>query len=104
MWEALYSKSELFRKMIDYEEKNLQDMLDIDMQLREVREQNLWRMLYDMLCEGVFEWSDVDKLPEPFKLCSLPAPPYSLVEDNDNESNIPQVYSHRGSAKFGRHK
>ncbi|KAK6340599.1 hypothetical protein TWF696_008925 [Orbilia brochopaga] len=85
MWEALYSKSELFRNMIAYEEEDVREMQSIDMDQREVRGRYLWQLLSNMLCEGIIELSDVDNLPEPFKFSNLPGPPYPPADGEDND-------------------
>ncbi|KAF3914156.1 hypothetical protein AA313_de0209457 [Arthrobotrys entomopaga] len=85
MWEALYSNSELFHKMIDFEENDLEEMLEMRVN-GELKTQYLWQMLSSMLRGGFFEPSDVDKLPEPFKFSSLPPPPYPEPQsDEDND-------------------
>ncbi|KAK6336189.1 hypothetical protein TWF696_001752 [Orbilia brochopaga] len=69
MWEALYPRSELFRRMINEEEDYVRNSQFHD--LVDVRDVTLWHWLESMVIDGVFEWADVDKLPEPFKLKDL---------------------------------
>ncbi|KAF3910653.1 hypothetical protein ABW21_db0205745 [Orbilia brochopaga] len=85
MWEALYSKSDFFRTMIDVDEENVRYNTDFVLRPCSVRDGSLWGLLSAMLQEGVFERADIDNLPEPFKLCDLPPP--SAEEEETYYSN-----------------
>ncbi|KAK6336200.1 hypothetical protein TWF696_001763 [Orbilia brochopaga] len=72
IWEALHHKSELFRRLIEEEEDLVRQYWHRFMDPHQVRDCDLWQLLREMLMCAVFKRADIDNLPEPFKLESLP--------------------------------
>ncbi|RVD83734.1 uncharacterized protein DFL_005512 [Arthrobotrys flagrans] len=72
VWEALHSRSDLFREIIENVENNL-----IGIYKRTwcpyLRDYPLWEWLKFMLTTGIIEAEDVDNLPEPYKLKDMKA-------------------------------
>ncbi|KAK6356026.1 hypothetical protein TWF718_000399 [Orbilia javanica] len=69
IWEALYSRSDLFKEIIDKdEEENEKIGVYRDRWGSRLQDYVLWEWLSHMLTIGIIETADVDNLPEPYKL------------------------------------
>ncbi|KAK6502442.1 hypothetical protein TWF506_003024 [Arthrobotrys conoides] len=69
IWEALYSRSGLFKEIIDKDEKENEAIgIYRDRWESHLQGYPLWEWLSHMLTTGIIEAADVDNLPEPYKL------------------------------------
>ncbi|KAF3917034.1 hypothetical protein ABW21_db0206570 [Orbilia brochopaga] len=71
LWEALYAHSEIFKEMIDEEEKELYKRYKSACCVPDL---DLWRWMRGMVTEGFVERGDIDNLPEVKLANIIPAP------------------------------
>ncbi|KAF3174051.1 hypothetical protein TWF751_005191 [Orbilia oligospora] len=68
IWEALYSRSDLFKEIIEKNEKKNEATIYTDRWESRLQDYPLWEWLSHMLAGGIIEAADVDNLSEPYKL------------------------------------
>ncbi|KAF3924878.1 hypothetical protein ABW21_db0205735 [Orbilia brochopaga] len=69
LWEALYGRTELFKKMIDEEEADMADMNGWQFSGRHcLTSLSLWQWMQIMVQYGLVDRDDVENLPEPYML------------------------------------
>ncbi|KAF3317542.1 hypothetical protein TWF173_010310 [Orbilia oligospora] len=68
IWEAMYARSEVFKRLIDEDEEILKIDEWEDIRRDRIQHQYLWNLLDGMFSDGIFVRQDVDSLPEPYLL------------------------------------
>ncbi|KAK6531006.1 hypothetical protein TWF281_007831 [Arthrobotrys megalospora] len=68
IWEAMYARSEIFKRLIDEAEEILKVEEWAEIRRDRIQHQYLWNLLEDMFSDGIFVRQNVDSLPEPYLL------------------------------------